>query len=91
MAAVVRAAAANGTAIEINADWRRLDLKGEHARLALQAGVTLAVNTDAHSTTGFNQMRYGVMTARRGGAGRSSVLNTFTLAALRKRIAAKGG
>jgi len=89
MSAVVGAAADNGTMMEVNADWRRLDLKTEHIREALDAGVTLVINTDAHWTGGLEQMRFGVMTARRGVARRSSVLNTYTLPALRKRIAAK--
>ncbi|RJP40656.1 MAG: DNA polymerase/3'-5' exonuclease PolX [Phycisphaerales bacterium] len=89
VAAIVAAAAENGTVLEINAAWQRLDLKAEHARQALDAGVTLAIDTDAHSTEGLRQMRFGVMTARRAGARRADVLNALPLAQFKKRIRAK--
>ena len=86
MTAVVRAAAANGTCLEINASWQRLDLKDVHARQAIDAGATLVINTDAHRTGGLGQMGYGVVTARRGRATKKDVANTRTLADLRKLI-----
>lgn len=91
MAAVVAAAVSTNTFLEINASWQRLDLRDMHARQALEAGVKLVINTDAHSTDGLSAMRYGVMTARRGGATRDDVVNCATLAAFRKQIAAKRG
>jgi DNA polymerase (family 10) len=75
--------------LELNASWQRLDVNDLHTRQALTAGVTLTLNTDAHSTDGLLQMRYGVMTARRGGAVPGDMVNCLTLAALRKRLAAK--
>ncbi len=89
MGAVIKAAAATGTILEINAHWQRLDLKDLHVRQALAAGVTLAINTDAHHTDGLDQMRYGVTTARRGGATKEDVVNSYPLAALGKRISAQ--
>lgn len=89
MKAVVKAAERTGTVLEINASWQRLDLKDVHVRQALAAGVMLAINTDAHHTDQLEQMRYGVMTARRGGAMRKSIVNCMSLATLRKRIASK--
>lgn len=89
MAAVVEAAAKNGTILEINASWQRLDLKDVHVRMALAGGVTLAINTDAHHTEQLAQMRFGVITARRGGATKSDIVNCLSLAALRKRIKRK--
>lgn len=89
--AVVEAAARTGTMLEINAHWSRLDLKDLHARQALEAGVMLSINTDAHSTDGFDMIRYGVMTARRAGAKKKDVANCLTLSALKKRIAKKRG
>ena len=91
MARVVEAAARTGTFLEINASWKRLDLKDVHARQAIDAGVMLVINTDAHRTEHLDFMRYGVHTARRARARRRDVLNTLTVAALRKRIAAKRG
>lgn len=89
MTAVVDAAARTGTFLEINASWQRLDLKDAHVRQAIAAGVTLTINTDAHHTDQLEQMIYGVVTARRGGARKRDVINTLTPAALRKRIAGK--
>jgi DNA polymerase (family 10) len=89
MAAVVEAAAKNGTILEINSSWQRLDLKDIHVRMALDAGVTLTINTDAHHTDQLAQMRFGVLTARRGGATKASIANGLSLTALRKRIEGK--
>ncbi len=89
MAAVVEAAAENGTMLEINSSWQRLDLKDLHVRMALAAGVTLTINTDAHHTDQLAQMRLGVLTARRGGATKADVVNGLSLTGLRKRIAHK--
>lgn len=91
MASISEAAARTGTFLEINASWHRLDLKDLHVRQALAAGVSLTINTDAHRCEGLGQMRYGVLTARRGGAGKQQVVNTLSLATLRKRIANKRG
>jgi len=89
MGQVVEAAARTQTMLEINANWMRLDLKDIHARQAIDAGVTLSINTDAHRTQGLDQLRYGVVTARRVGATKRDVANCLTLASLRKRVAAK--
>jgi DNA polymerase (family 10) len=86
---ITTAAARTATMLEINASWKRLDLNGLHARIAIDAGVTLTINTDAHHIDQLAQMRYGIMTARRAAATRSDVANTQTPAALRKRIASK--
>jgi len=91
MNAVVLAAARTGTFLEINANWRRLDLKDHHARQALAAGVTLVINTDAHHVSEYEQMRYGIVTARRAGATTDQVLNCLPLGDLRERTARKRG
>ncbi len=74
--AVAEAAAAADTAIEVNANPARLDADGDAVRAAIDAGATIAVNTDAHSPREFDNVRYGVHTARRGWAERADVLNT---------------
>jgi DNA polymerase (family 10) len=89
MTAVIEGAVRTGTMLEINAAWQRLDLKDVHVRQALAEGVMLAINTDAHNPEGLEHMRYGVMTARRGGARRQDILNCCTVAKLRKKLAAK--
>lgn len=91
MAAVVSGAAATKTFLEINASWQRLDLKDRHVAFALDAGVSLSINTDAHHIEQLDQMMFGITTARRGGARRGDVVNTLEIAALRDRIQQKRG
>ncbi|TKX73735.1 DNA polymerase/3'-5' exonuclease PolX [Halorubrum sp. GN11_10-6_MGM] len=81
--AVAEAAAANGTAIEVNANPARLDADGEFVRAAVEAGATIAVDTDAHSPRELDYARYGVHTARRGWARAADVLNARSLNGLR--------
>ncbi|HEX6491178.1 MAG TPA: PHP domain-containing protein [Gaiellaceae bacterium] len=86
--AVLEAAKANGKAVEINGLPDRLDLRDEHVRLAVEAGVPVVCSTDAHSLRGLANMRNAVATARRGWATALDVLNTRPLAdilALRER------
>ena len=88
---VAKAAAASGTALEINASWPRLDLSDVHARIALEAGCALSINTDSHSTTGLGGAAHGITVARRAGAEKKDVINCLTAAALKKFIAQKRG
>lgn len=76
---VFTVAARTGTALEINADPARLDLSGDLARRALEAGCLLTINCDAHSPDGFNLIEYGIGTARRAGATPDRILNTWNL------------
>jgi DNA polymerase (family 10) len=69
---------------EINANPSRLDLSAEHARIASDAGVKIAINTDAHSTREYGFINYGVDQARRAGLTKEIVLNTRTCAAFLK-------
>jgi DNA polymerase (family 10) len=80
--AILREGAAHGTVFEINANPERLDLKDSHARMAIELGCRLAINTDAHHPDHFDFHRYGVGTARRAGAAGEVVLNTLPLAEL---------
>jgi len=75
---VARAAAANDVALEINAHWMRLDLRDTHVRAALDVGAKIIINTDAHSIADLDNMRYGVITARRGWATADHVVNTWS-------------
>ena len=74
--AVMKAAAANGTFLELNANPARLDLNDVHLATAKRLGNRFVINTDAHSTDGFCVMRYGIMQARRGGLTKEDVMNT---------------
>lgn len=84
MEALIKAAAQRGIALEINANHWRLDLRDTHARLALEHGVKLAINTDAHGEGDLSQLPYGVLTARRAGATKNDVINCMTAAGLKK-------
>ncbi len=79
MEAVFRAAAETGTALEINAYPTRLDLRDAHVRRAIELGVKLAINSDAHDVNGFAVLPLGVATARRGWAMAADVLNTCSV------------
>ena len=74
IAQLIAAAREYGKALEINAS-ERLDLKDEHANLARQSGVPLAIDTDAHSPRMLGNVGYGVTTARRAWCTRADVLN----------------
>ena len=83
MAAVIKHAAQTHTALEVNANPWRLDLKDTHCKMAIEAGVKLAIGTDAHSIGGLGLMGYGVATAGRGWATKADVLNTLSPAKLK--------
>jgi DNA polymerase (family 10) len=87
--AVFRAAARTGTAMEVNTSPDRLDLPDELILRARKAGVKFAVNTDAHSTRDFDNLRYGVGIAQRGWLSPDDVINTWPLRRLRAFVAAK--
>jgi DNA polymerase (family 10) len=72
---VVEHARKNRCFFEINSSPERLDLSATNARLACQAGVKIAINTDAHSTREFDFITCGIQQARRAGLEKGSVLN----------------
>jgi DNA polymerase (family 10) len=78
IAAVIKHAAATHTAFEVNANPWRLDFKDIHCRMAIEAGVKLAIGTDAHSVAGLGLMGFGVATAARGWVTKGDVLNTLS-------------
>jgi DNA polymerase (family 10) len=77
--AIFQAAAETGTALEINADYRRLDLSDVHAHRAVELGVKLSIGSDAHAAEGVGVLSYGVATARRGWVSAADVINTWPL------------
>lgn len=74
---VLAAAQKSSAALEINGSMYRLDLNDTMARAAQEAGVLLAIGSDAHSTAQLDQIRYGVFQARRGWIEARSVINTW--------------
>ena len=84
--AVAECAAKHDTALEVNANPLRLDLHGEAVRAVVEAGGTIAIDTDAHGPGAFDNVRYGVQTARRGWAEAENVINTWDSDRLRSFI-----
>jgi DNA polymerase (family X) len=87
--AVFEAAAATGTALEMNGSPHRLDLAAERARRAVEAGCLLTIDSDAHSTKELEYVRWGVDQARRGWVEPQVVMNTRSRADLLAWTAAK--
>ena len=86
---VIAAAAKAQVALEINASPYRLDLDDVHSRLAQEQGALLCLNTDAHRLAGLDDMRYGVLVARRGWIEPQTVINTWPLERLRQWLAGR--
>jgi DNA polymerase (family 10) len=78
MAELIAAAKEHDVALEINAHWMRLDLRDTHVKAAVDAGCDIAINCDVHERTDFDNLRFGVMTARRGWLPKASCVNTWT-------------
>ncbi|HTI58011.1 helix-hairpin-helix domain-containing protein [Mucilaginibacter sp.] len=81
---VIDACAANSVIIEVNANPLRLDLDWRWHQYALDKGVMLSINPDAHRNEGFLDMHYGVLAARKGGLNKEMCLNAFTLEEIKK-------
>ncbi len=75
---VLTEAARRGVWLEINSSPERLDLSAPHVRLAKSKGAKFIVSTDAHHPKHLENMRYGVLTARRGGLAAADILNTYS-------------
>jgi len=82
---VFEVALETGVAVEVNGLPNRLDLKGEHVRRAIQAGVAVLLSSDSHSTAGLARMELAVTTARRGWATAAQIVNAQGLDGLLAR------
>ena len=78
MEAILNAAAEMGVALEINAHPSRLDLDDMYARRAKELGIPISINTDSHSEGDFDNLFYGVATARRAWLTKEDVINTWS-------------
>jgi DNA polymerase (family 10) len=76
LVAVMDKAAETGTCLELNAAPERLDLSAENARRAAEKGVTITLNTDSHTVAMFENLEWGVKTARRAWLTKAQILNT---------------
>ena len=86
MLRIMREARGRGCFLELNAHPERLDLLDTHCQMAKEEGVLVSINSDAHSTFDFSNLRFGIGQARRGWLEARDVLNTRPLAELRTLI-----
>jgi DNA polymerase (family 10) len=84
---IIDACAANSVVIELNAHPRRLDIDWRMIGKALDKGVLISINPDAHAIEGFNDCRYGVLVAQKAGVTKDNNLSSYTLDAFEKWVA----
>jgi DNA polymerase (family X) len=91
---IIDACAANDVVIELNAHPRRLDIDWQWIQYASEKGVLISIDPDAHSLEGYNDIKYGILAAQKGGLTKQQNLSSFTLkefeAFLDKRRKKKG-
>ena len=76
---IIDTCAENKIAIEINAHPRRLDMDWRWIEYATEKNVLLSINPDAHNLEGFNDIKYGVLAAQKGGLTKEQNLSSFSL------------
>jgi DNA polymerase (family 10) len=77
MREIIAAAVEHNVALEINAHWLRLDLRDSHVRQAVEAGALITIDCDVHEMADFDNLRFGVMTGRRGWLTKERCVNTW--------------
>ncbi len=83
---IINTACETRTVLEINSSYNRLDLRDEHIRLAVQNGVKLAINSDAHHPVHFAYLLFGIGQARRGWAKKMDIINTLKVDTLLREL-----
>jgi len=86
---IIETAKSTGTVLEVDAYPERLDLKDDHIRKAVSAGVKLAIDSDAHSVNHIRLLEFGVAQARRGWAEKECIINARPVKAMLGQL--KGG
>jgi DNA polymerase (family 10) len=86
MAQIIRKARGRGCFLELNAYPKRLDLTDIYCQIAKDEGVLVTISSDAHSPDDFDNLRFGIGQARRGWLEAGDVLNTRSVAQLRKLL-----
>ena len=81
---IILACAENNVVIEINASPARLDMDWRWVNYALESGVMLSINPDAHSKDGYKNMYYGLLAGRKGGLTKEKTLNAMSLTDITK-------
>ncbi len=88
---IIEACAANQVVIELNAHPRRLDMDWRWINYALEKGVLISINPDAHSIHGYDDCRYGVLSAQKAGLRKEENLSSFSLDAFETFIKGQWG
>jgi len=83
---LIDACAANHVVIEINAHPRRLDVDWKYIDYAIEKGVLLSIDPDAHALDGFDDVKYGVLAAQKGGLTKENNLSSFSLKQFEERL-----
>jgi len=86
---VIDACAANNVVIELNANPRRLDMDWKWIPYALSKGILISINPDAHYLEGYDDVKYGVLAAQKGGLTKENNLSSFSLAKFEQFIKKK--
>jgi DNA polymerase (family 10) len=76
---IIEACAANQVVIELNAHPRRLDIDWRWIDYALEKGVLISIDPDAHAIDGFDDCRYGVLVAQKAGVSKEQNLSSYSL------------
>jgi DNA polymerase (family 10) len=76
---IIEACAKNQVVIELNAHPRRLDMSWQWIEEAIEKGVLISIDPDAHSLEGFDDVRYGVLSAQKAALTKEKNLSSFTL------------
>jgi DNA polymerase (family 10) len=84
---IIDACAEHNVVLEINAHPRRLDMDWRWIDYAMERGVLMSIDPDAHSIDGYKDTYYGVMTAQKGGLTKEFNLSSYSLAELEQYIA----
>ena len=84
---IIDACAANNVVIELNAHPRRLDIDWRMIGKALDKGLLISINPDAHAIEGFEDCKYGVLVAQKAGVTKENNLSSYTLDAFEKWVA----
>ncbi|MFT7033454.1 MAG: DNA polymerase (family 10) [Cyclobacteriaceae bacterium] len=83
---IIHACAENNVVIEINASPARLDMDWRWVNYALEQGVMLSINPDAHAKEGYKNMYYGLLAGRKGGLTKNQTMNAMSLKEITKYL-----
>ncbi len=86
---IIDACAANGVVIELNAHPYRLDLDWRWIAYAVSKNVMISINPDAHAISGYGDVKYGVLAARKGGLTAKHTFNCLSLQEIESRFTTK--